>query len=263
MDVFAEIVAVKNAGIPAVLATVIEASGSAPRKAGARMLIKADGSIVGTIGGGAIEKRIMDEALALMQGGAPKIVRYELEEIGMSCGGSMSTFLEPLQYAAELIIFGAGHIGAALSKIGNMMEFSVTVIDNRKEFAAKEKFPWAARVIANDYQETLSELVFSDNTYIVIVTHKHIHDVEILEYCAQRSFRYLGMIGSRTKVGKAFQQLRDKGIDEEIIQRIHAPIGIGIGANTPAEIALSIAAELVAVRSETEVKGLKMGSENQ
>ena len=258
MDIFEEIVAIKNAGTPAVLATVIESLGSSPGKPGARMLIKADGSIAGTIGGGAIEKKIIEEAINLMKGTESKFLHYKLEELGMSCGGDMSVFLEPLEHAPELIIFGAGHIGTALSDIGKMLGFTTTVVDNRPEFANKERLPLADRVIANDYQKALQNLSFSDSTYIVILTHRHAHDFEILDYCAKQAFYYLGMIGSRKKVTKVFQQLKEKGTDEDTIKRIHAPIGIEIGAEKPEEIAVSIAAELVAIRSGTEIPSLKL-----
>ena len=249
MDIFEEIVAAKKANVRVVLATVIESLGSAPREEGARMLIRADGSIVGTIGGGAIEKKIIDEALLMMNAPAPKLVKYELKDIGMSCGGGMSVFLEPLLPAPQLIVFGAGHIGCALSQIGKLLDFNVTVVDNRSEFANAERLPWADTVIAEDYQKAIDSLTFSDTAYVVILTHKHAHDFAILEQLIHKPFRYLGMIGSKTKVAKAFQQLRDKGIGENIIQQIHSPVGISIGANTPAEIAISIAAEMVAVRS--------------
>jgi len=262
MDIFDEIISVKNEGIPVVLATVVEVSGSAPGTPCDKMLIKADNSIVGTIGGGAIEKKIIDEAMTLMAGAEPKLLRYNLEEVGMSCGGAMSIFLEPLIQAPDLIIFGAGHIGSALSRIGKMLEFTVTVVDNRPEFASKERLPQTNRVMALDYHNALKELVFSDKTFLVILTHRHVHDFEILQYCVKQPFRYLGMIGSRNKVAKCFQQLRDKGIDEGTLKKIHAPIGIDIGANKPAEIALSIAAELVAVRSGTEVSGMKLDWQN-
>lgn len=257
MDIFEEIIAAKNSGTPAVLATVVESLGSAPGKPCARMLIKDDGSSVGTIGGGAIEKKIADEAIALMYGTEPKLSKHNLEELGMSCGGAMSIFLEPLNADPDLIIFGAGHIGSALSKIGEMLGFTTIVVDNRPEFADKGKLPWADRVIASDYHKALQNCVFSDTTYLVILTHRHLHDFEILEHCAQQPFFYLGMIGSRTKVAKAIQQLREKGIDDEILKRIHAPIGIDIGAKSPEEIAVSIAAELVAARSGTKITSLK------
>jgi xanthine dehydrogenase accessory factor len=213
------------------------------------MIVKSDGSTLGTIGGGAIEKRITEEALTMMQGRGTRLLTYELKEIGMVCGGGMSVFLEPLLDAHPLMIFGAGHIGAALSKITTMLGFTTTVVDNRPEFASEERLPWADRVIADDYQKALHDLSFSHTTFVVILTHRHAHDFEILEYCISQPFSYLGMIGSRTKVAKAFEQLRKKGVDEEAIKRIHAPIGITIGAESPEELAVAIAAQLVAVRS--------------
>jgi len=249
MDVFEEIVEARKKNVPVVLATVVESLGSAPREEGARMLVRKDGSTIGTIGGGAIEKKIVDEALVLMNAASPKLVRYELADIGMSCGGGMSVFMEPLIPAAKLIIFGAGHIGSALAQLGKMLDFNVTVVDNRPEFASPGRIPWADAVIAAEYLKVLEGLSSSDNTYMVIVTHKHAHDFEILEHLIHKPFRYLGMIGSRTKVAKVFQQLRQSKIGEDAIAKIFSPVGMKIGANTPAEIAISIAAELVAVRS--------------
>ena len=165
----------------------------------------------------------------------------------------MSIFLEPLISAPDLIIFGAGHIGSALSKVGSLLGFTTTVVDSREEFANRERLPWADRVIAEDYQKALPELSFRDSSYLVILTHRHANDFEILEYCIKKPFNYLGMIGSRKKVATAFQQLRETGITEEFIKRVHAPIGISIGAETPAEIAVAIAAQLIAVRSGTEI----------
>ena len=258
MDIFEEIVAAKKANIPVVLATVIESLGSAPREEGARMLIRADGSIEGTIGGGAIEKKIIDEALTLINAAAPKLVKYELKDIGMSCGGGMSVFLEPLLPAPQLIIFGAGHIGSALSHIGTLLDFRVTVVDNRPEFASRELLTSADTVIAENYQQAIDALIITDNTYMVILTHKHAHDYEVLEQLIHKQFRYLGMIGSKTKVATVLQQLRAKGVSEDIIKKIHSPIGISIGAHTPAEIAISIAAEIVAVRNNADVSALTL-----
>jgi xanthine dehydrogenase accessory factor len=130
-----------------------------------------------------------------------------------------------------------------------MLDFNVTVIDNRPDFANAKRLPWADTVLAEDYAKVLGDLSYSDGTYMIIVTHKHAHDFEILEQLINKPFHYVGMIGSRTKVATVFQQLRDRGIAEEVIKKIHSPIGISIGANTPAEIAISIAAELVAVRN--------------
>ena len=255
MDIFEEIALVKKSGIKAMLATVIESIGSAPGKPGARMIVKEDGSTAGTIGGGAVEKKITEVALECIEGAETKVIKYKLEDLGMACGGGMSIFLEPLLSAPDLIIFGAGHIGSALSRVGSLLGFATTVVDSREEFANRERLPWADRILAQDYQNALQQLSFTDNSYLVILTHRHANDFEILEYCIEKPFNYLGMIGSRKKVATAFQQLRDKGISEESIKRVHSPIGISIGAETPEEIAVAIAAQLIAVRSGTEKIG--------
>jgi xanthine dehydrogenase accessory factor len=249
MDIFEEIVEAKKANQPLVLATVIESIGSAPREEGARMLVRQDASISGTIGGGAIEQIIIKEALTMMHGGSPKLVRHELKDIGMQCGGGMAVFLEPLFPAPQLIIFGAGHIGAYIAQIGKMLDFSVTVVDNRAEFANKDRLPWADSIVTCDYPSVIQKLTFSERSYVVILTHKHVHDFEVLEQCIKKPSCYLGMIGSKAKVAKIFDQLRENGVSEETIKRIHSPVGLKIGANTPAEIAISILAEIIHVRS--------------
>ncbi|MEI6127720.1 MAG: XdhC family protein, partial [Pseudomonadota bacterium] len=151
--------------------------------------------------------------------------------------------------AAHLIIFGAGHIGACLGRIAAMLDFSVTVVDNRQEFADKERLPWADTVIADDYERAMQRVAFSERSYVVILTHKHAHDFEVLEQCLAKPYCYLGMIGSRPKVAKVFQQLKDKGVSEETIRQIHSPVGLNIGGTTPGEIAISILAEIIQVRS--------------
>jgi len=187
--------------------------------------------------------------MKLMAGGAARLISHDLKDIGMTCGGGMSVFIEPLVPAPRLVIFGGGHIGACLAQIGKMLEFSVTVVDNRPEFANAERLPWADTVIAGDYAAAIEKIAFNDRTYVVILTHKHTHDFEVLEKCLNKKYRYLGMIGSKTKVAKVLQQLRDNGAAEEVVAQIHSPVGIKIGANTPAEIAISILAEIIQVRS--------------
>jgi xanthine dehydrogenase accessory factor len=152
-----------------------------------------------------------------------------------------------------LIIFGAGHIGTVLAGFGQLLGFAVTVIDNRPDFASEERFTDTATVITGDYDRIFADLETDGDTYIVIVTHRHEFDQEILEFCVDRPYRYLGMIGSRTKVKKTFDLLRQKNVKEEIINTIHSPIGFDIGGDTPEEIALAIAAEIVAIRNGKEV----------
>lgn len=250
MSIYNKILKIQRSGKSAVLATVVKSIGSAPRKEGAKMLVHADGSIDGTIGGGAVEKAVIEEALKIMGSSQTRLLDYDLgKDLAMSCGGKMSIFLESLAPQPQLFIFGAGHIGRALTKIARMLNFQVTVIDNRPEFANSERLPEASTIIADDYGNALNKIEFPPDSYIVLVTHRHAHDQMILEHCVNLPFKYLGMIGSRNKVKKAFDLLREKGVPEETISRIHSPIGLDIGADTPEEIAVAIAGELIGVRS--------------
>ncbi|MBN2106390.1 MAG: XdhC family protein, partial [Deltaproteobacteria bacterium] len=196
-----------------------------------------------------VEQKIIEEAMKLFSGGTARLFTYELKNIGMECGGGMSVFLEPLVPAPQLVIFGAGHIGACLAQMGKMLEFTVTAVDNRPEFANADRLPWADAILADDYLAAIDKIAFTDMTYIIILTHKHAHDYVVLEKCLEKKWCYLGMIGSKVKVATIFNQLKEKGVSEEMIKKIHAPVGIRIGASTPAEIAISILAEIVQVRS--------------
>jgi xanthine dehydrogenase accessory factor len=261
MDIFQAIMTAKQQGKRFVLATVIQSLGSAPREAGARMLIFADGTTIGTIGGGAVEKRVMEEAQTLMNAEETRLFEYDLDkDLQMKCGGQMSIFLEPMHSGASLIIFGAGHIGQVLCKIASILDFQVTVVDNRPEFATSERLPLAQRIIVKPYSGALEDVTFTDNSFIVIVTHGHAHDQDILEYCSQQPFRYLGVIGSRNKAQGMLNRLREKGVAAATIESVHCPIGLDIGANTPEEIAIAIAAEMIAVKNNVKAASLKMTS---
>ena len=249
MDIYESIVSMKRSATPFVIATVVDAKGSTPRETGAKMLVRQDGNVEGTIGGGAIEKAVVDEALKLFNSGEAKTIAYDLGDLKMQCGGKMTVFLEPVIPSPQLIIFGAGHIGYALDKIADMLGFRICVVDNRVEFANKARFPNAHGIFATEHIDAFTELYFDQDTFIVIVTHKHLHDEAVLQRCVQQPFAYLGMIGSKTKVKKILTALKDKGINSDIINRVHTPIGLDIGAKTPEEIALAIAAEMVAIRS--------------
>lgn len=250
MNLFEKISAEQKIGKPIVLATVVRSIGSAPRSEGAKMLVYQDGSIDGTIGGGAVEKAVLDVAANMINTNQTKLLDYDLgKDLAMSCGGKMTIFLETLSPQPQLLIFGAGHIGAALAKIGKMLGFKITMVDNRPEFANKDRLPEADTIFTMEYDLALEKVSFTPESYIVLVTHRHAHDQEILEHCVQQSCKYLGMIGSKTKVKKSFDLLRQKRIPEEIINKIHSPIGLDIGADTPEELAIAIAGEMIAVRT--------------
>lgn len=262
MDILKKIVDAKEAGIPIIIATVVDAKGSTPREIGAKMIVRQNGQVVGTIGGGAIEKTAVDEALKLFQSGEAKTVHYNLGDLRMQCGGKMSIFFEPIFPNPQLFIFGAGHVGQALSKIADMLNYRVTIIDDRPEFANNERFPRARPIIVEEYSKAFDALELDEKSHIVIVTYKHLNDEVVLQNCINQPFKYIGMIGSRSKVKKALTALKKQGITDEVVRKIHAPIGLNIGANTPEEIAVAIAAEMIAVRNGADISSLSMRSVN-
>ncbi len=250
MSVFQELAKLEAQGAAGALCTVIETVGSVPQVPGARMLVRADGSTVGTVGGGALEHEVAALARAAIEdGSAPALHAFNLQDdLGMACGGRTSVFIEPLWRAPNLVIFGAGHIGRELCAMGARVGFRVTVVDEREEWADPAALPDAAEVVAGDPVELLERLPVDEESYVVLVSHSHAVDQRILQQVVQRPSRYLGMIASRRKRKQVFDRLQDEGIDAALLQRVHSPIGLRIGAVDPAEIAVSILAELIRVR---------------
>lgn len=251
-DIYREIVRVKAEGEEAALVTVVKASGSTPREEGAKMLVRPDGGIIGTIGGGSLEAQIIKEAVKVIRQGKPKHIHRSLTakeaEDGMICGGDLEVFIEPILTQPALYIFGGGHIALALTRMGKLCGFKIAVIDDRAEFASAERFPEADVILAEDFTKSFSELKIDKTSYIVIVTHGHRHDEVVLEWALTTPARYVGMIGSKTKNEVIYSHLRAKGIAQKQLDRVHAPIGLEIEAQTPEEIAVSILAELIKVR---------------
>jgi xanthine dehydrogenase accessory factor len=230
------------------LVLIVASHGSTPRKAGSKMIVKPDGSIIGTVGGGALEKKLIEEALEVIRAGEGRFVHHSLlYELGMCCGGQVDAYIEPLNPMKTFIIFGAGHVGATLAKIAKMQGFHIVVVDERPEFANEEHIPEANVILNEHHRQAYTKLKFDVNTYVVIVTHEHRYDKEILEYVVSQPAAYIGMIGSRRKVLRTVAMLKEKGVDEELLKRAHMPIGLNIGAETPEEIAVSIMAEIIAV----------------
>jgi xanthine dehydrogenase accessory factor len=235
------------------VATVIAAEGSSPGKPGFKILVYADGTIFGTVGGGEAEQRVIAAALSNAEG--VRTMRFELkgqpdqqDGTKMICGGAMEVLLEPVGTASQLYILGGGHCGGTLSAMAAQCGFAVTVIDDRPEWASKDKHP-AARVICAPYLQAARHIRFSDDAYIVIMTHGHENDELLLRDFVSRQHRYLGLIASKRKVGLFFERLEKDGVKREQLARLYTPIGFDIGSETPAEIAISIVAQLIAVRS--------------
>ena len=246
MKVLRAAIAAAESGTPAALVTVIGVGGSAPRAACARMLVYEGGDIVGTIGGGEWERRVIAAALEALDAGRPaRFSAHLTRDLGMCCGGAMEAFIEPLDARERLHIFGAGHVAGALAGLAADLEFQVLVYDDRDEWLTEERFPRAERIVG-DPRRHLPMVSARDR--LLIVTHSHQLDQALLEALIDRPYGYLGMIGSRSKVAKFFVRLRAAGVDEALFTRVSTPVGLDLGAETPAEIAVSIAAELIRVR---------------
>jgi xanthine dehydrogenase accessory factor len=235
-----------------VLATVVSTGGSAPRSSGARMAVLPDGSIVGTVGGGALEKRVIEDALEVLTSDAPRLARYDLTEeeeggIGAECGGRSEVFLEPVGSAPHLLVLGAGHVGLALARLGLDAGFRVTVVDDRPTFAREARIEGIEVVESSPDDEALRQRV-TDQTAVTVVTRSHMLDRQSLGNMLATPAFYVGMIGSRRKVAAEMAALEEEGMEPEALARVHAPIGLDIGAETPAEIAVAILAEIIAVK---------------
>jgi xanthine dehydrogenase accessory factor len=247
-DVWAVLADWRRAGRCFVMATVIETRGFTPRKGGTRMLIAADGETWGTIGGGAIEREVLERAQALLAGETTTLIKRHLtQELGMCCGGEMSVFLERITAAPELVVFGAGYIAKPLAAIAAGCGFDVTVVDDRAEWATEERFP-GARLHRGAPEDFARAWTTRGDEYAVVVTHDHGLDQRLVQALLERPLGFLGMIGSIPKQRKFMLRLRARGFTPEQIARLHTPLGIDIGAETPEEIAVSVVAQLVALR---------------
>ncbi len=238
------------------LATVIEATlKGTPRKSGAKMIILEDGSLFGSIGGGRNEKAAKEECLKAIKSGKPAIVTYNyFGQKGQSiCGGQIKVFIEPFAAQKHFIICGAGHIALPLSFIGKMLNFKVIIIDDRKEFANKRRFPHVDQVIVGDYTKALGKLPLNLNTLVMVVTRGNEHDFTCLKTVIKSNIGYLGVISSKAKRIKFFNRLKEMGIAEKYLKKVNIPAGLDIGAQTPEEIAVSITAEMITKINESHV----------
>jgi xanthine dehydrogenase accessory factor len=258
-DIFQAIVEAMEKNQPVALATVVRAQGSTPREAGAKMLVYADGSIMGTVGGSAVEGRVIATAQQALADGRPQLLDFDLTErdqLGMLCGGQMQVFVDVITPAPQLVLFGAGHVAQEVARIGAQLGFAVVVVDGRPEWANAARFPQAQRLIIASLDEAVAQITFTPQTYIAIMTGEHYSDEVALRRVVGLPAAYIGLIGSQRKVKTIFEHLRADGVPEEQLARVHAPIGLPIGGETPAEIAVSIAAELVQVRTRQKHKGI-------
>jgi xanthine dehydrogenase accessory factor len=252
---YEKIIQIENSNQKAALCTIVSTQGSSPRKTGAKMLVMVNGTIVGTIGGGALEKKVIAQALESIQNNSPRAVKHNLvADLAMCCGGTVELFIEPIMNRKKLYIFGCGHIGKALAGFADALDFSVSLIDARYD-AFEDIPPGNYTFIQEHHIRAIEQLEFDEHTLIVILTHDHAFDREILALTSKKKHLYIGMIGSERKVLVAKKNLVASGImNENEIAAIDMPIGIDIEAITPQEIAISILARLIDIRNRSVKK---------
>jgi xanthine dehydrogenase accessory factor len=253
MDVLEELVRLRRLGERCALATIVEVNGSIPSFESAKMLVRADGTILGTIGGGCVEAEVWTAAREVMETGKPRRLRFSLGQDaaydeGLICGGQLEVFIEPVEPQNRALIFGAGHISKSIAKLTGLLGFHTSVIDNRESFANRERFPEADSVVAGEYEDVFPSLEVNSSSYIVIVTRGHRDDMRVLRWAVTTPARYIALIGSKRKVIGVVKELEKEGVPRASFDRVFGPMGLDIGALTPEEIAVSVAAEIVAVR---------------
>jgi xanthine dehydrogenase accessory factor len=239
--------------VPAALLTVVSTTGSTPQKAGARMLVYADGRSLGTIGGGCLEAEMTQRARGILESRRAELASFDLTpdqagEDGLVCGGRMQVFIEPIEGTPTLCLFGAGHVALPLARMAKQAGFRVELADDRVKFANPERFPDADRIVVDGFAAAARQMTLNADSYAVVVTRGHKGDAEALQACLGRGLRYLGLLGSRPKMVHIFEALEQRGVPAAELALVRCPVGLGIGAVSPEEIAISILAEMIAVR---------------
>ncbi|MBF0478918.1 MAG: XdhC family protein [Candidatus Omnitrophica bacterium] len=235
------------------VATVISATVGTPGKTGAKMIVQADGTSFGTVGGGMVEKKVQQECIKSIKSRLPELKTYAMKGHGWPvCGGEVAIFIEPFLGQKKLIICGGGHIALPLSMNAKILGFEVTVIDSRKEFANSKRFPHVDKIICG-LPDQLSKMTIDSNSHVVIITHNHTQDFACLKQTIKCPTTYIGVIGSQTKINLFLKDLKKIGIKKNDLKKLYLPIGIDIGAQTPEEIAISIMAEIIAVNNQPKI----------
>jgi xanthine dehydrogenase accessory factor len=257
MDIYDEIVRLRRLGQKAALATIVQVRGSIPSYESAKLLVREDGSMIGTVGGGCVEAEVWNAAREVIETEKPRHLSFNLGQEaaydnGLICGGQLDIFVEPVIPPPRAFIFGAGHISKSLSKLAGLVGFATTIIDDRDSFANRERFPEADEVFAGEYEDIFVKLPINEISYLIIVTRGHRDDMRVLRMAVGTEARYIAMIGSKRKVIGVVKELEQQGIAREHLERIHAPMGLEIGAISPEEIAVSVAAEMIAVRRNAD-----------
>ena len=253
MDIYEEVVRLRRLGQKCALATIVQVNGSIPSYESAKLLVREDGSMVGTVGGGCVEAEVWNAAREVMETERPRQMNFSLGQDaaydnGLICGGQLSVFVEPVVPQPRAFIFGAGHISKSISKVATLAGFASVIVDNREAFANNERFPEADQIFAEEYEDVFPKLAVRDTSYVIIVTRGHRDDMRVLRWAVETNAKYIAMIGSKRKVIGVVKELEKEGVQRAAFERIFAPMGFEIGAITPEEIAVSVVAEMIAVR---------------
>lgn len=252
MQIYEEVLRLKRLGRTSAIATIVECRGSSPQKQGAKMLVRDDGSIMGTLGGGCLEADIVQAAIMTLQDGNPLTLAFELTERegGLVCGGTVLVYIEPVMLEPHLVILGAGHVGKTLSKLARFTGFRVTVVDDRVEFANRENIPDATDLLVVEFSRAFEQVTVGKDASIVVATRGHNHDLDAIKAALRTPAQYLGLLGSKRKKGLLFNALRESGFSPDDIARVVIPAGLPIGSITPEEIAVSIMGQIIQMRRE-------------
>lgn len=250
LELYEEMVRLTRRGEPFALATVVAHAGSSPRKSGAKMLLRVDGSSLGTVGGGRVEMETVAAARAAMADGGSRTLEFVLtEEHGYACGGSMTVFVEAHGRRPLLVMFGAGHVGRAVTRLASGCGYRVIVVDGRPDWALAELLPGADTVICAPVSDSFRSLALDRESFVIIATPGHVHDFDAVRGCLGTEAGFIGLLGSRRKRETLLKTLEAEGFDEGQRGRVITPVGLDIGGQTPEEIAVSIVAQLIAVRN--------------
>ena len=257
MDIYEELVRLRRLGQKCALATIVQVNGSIPSFESAKLLVREDGSIAGTIGGGCVEAEVWNAAREVMETEQPRHLNFTLGQDaaydnGLICGGQLNVFVEPVLPQPRACIFGAGHVSKSISKVATVAGFATVIVDNRETYANRERFPEADEIFAEEYEDVFSKLNVNSSTYLIIVTRGHRDDMRVLRWAVGTPARYIAMIGSKRKTIAVIRELEKEGFSRDAFERLCAPMGLEIGAITPEEIAVSVVAEMIAARRAPE-----------
>src|SRR5579863_397919 len=253
MDIYDEIVRLRKIGQKCAVATIVQVRGSIPSYESAKMLVREDGSLVGTIGGGCVEAEVWTAAREVIETEKPRHLTFSLGQDaaydnGLICGGQLNIFVEPVVPQPRAYIFGGGHVSKSISKVANLAGFSTVIIDDREAFANPERFPEADETFAEEYEAVFPKLPITSSSYLIIVTRGHRDDMRVLRWAVTTQAKYIAMIGSKRKTISVVHELEKEGFSRDAFERVFAPMGLEIGAESPEEIAVSVVAEMIAVR---------------